>query len=850
MAVLSDKFKNKIEELIHYTKSRIDEMQVNCCPMTRDLYLHHQFEYWYDGYKHYIYTENTQCYAVNELPYCYPRYKEGIFQDKLENLINEEKIWPFLLFIEGKVIPWSKITVIKDYNYTYIIINDVEPINDQPTSTSYVYFPISPTKIRYGEDEDYLQETNVKGMYFDTEGKLLMNPEFKELSLRLEFLDDNLYFKMHKYSIDDEYVTFDELEDGFVPTESNIIGFDEDGTFADIIGYPIFGDNILNSMYGMIPLDKGREKFQNPTLVQMYFKNDNVSKSSIYHRASDLNKESIIDTMGKFASDERFEGLMREIAAPFDFKFYANHTYLKNIVDAAKYITQYDYSLWNKIYIDESNIKIFTYKGRDFKNLADEKSFVRFSRKHSDLIEDVCMMFVNSKLYEHSIDIYYRHGTIHIPAFGIMDDDDVEIVLFTKCNNNILDVVIPDAATPVYIHPEYNLEDCYIMDSECTQKAYPNTPESEDGRRQYICQIRTYSVDKDSNYTVNFVYPEYYGKRLKIVPKNQFRYYRYQNMEGQHKIILPRQFNYCHDIDRYMIFVNGRKIDKREYTVTIMNPLRPFDSLILYISTVLDENDKVDVFYLPELLPEKYSKDNLDVNGVLRLSIGKDPTNYPKMYSLSKDTCMVFVNGYLINPMRIKDVSMRRMLVDTGLNNIHNVQVIEYINGSKEVAKYLYGMDGALPINGIADDGTSYDVNGMPEYVTGEDNLPLMLGVQDEDFSKFVYDRWDYVISKLEEMAGSISGEIVDINGNSVDNMSDENIGIAMVYGTLNSILNPESDYKEDYAPLRAILYDIIVDYYLTRNAAPTGDPFVYDFEVEEWTEDNEGNELITLFPD
>lgn len=830
MAQLSKKFQDRIEELLHCTKNRIDEMQLNCCPMIRKTTLVHQFEYWYDGYKKYIYSKNTQCYAVNELPYCYPRDKECIFIDRLDNLINEEKLWPFLLFVNGLVIPWSKITIVKDYNYSYLIINDIEDELNQSYDCNIIYFPISVKKIRYGEDEDILQDSKAKGLYFDTEGKLLLNPDFKELSLRLEFLDESIYFKLSQYTEDDKYVTFNGLEDGLVPTSKNFIVFNEDGSFYGD------GDTIIdvdiNGLYGMFPLYKERD-IPSPIVLHLYFKNENVSKSSVYHRSQDVDKNAIIDDVEKYylsEDNQAYNSLIRELIMPFDFKFYADNTYLKNIVEAARYITRYDYSLWNRVFIDESPIKIFTYKGRDFKNLADKRSFVRFSRKHTDLIEDVCMMFVNSKLYAHSIDISYTNNIINIPAFGILDDDDVEIILFTKCNNNILDIVVPDSQTDVYIHPEYNLKDCYIMDEECTQKVYQNTPESEEGRRQYICEIRTYTVDKDSNYRINFKLPEYYGKRLKIVPKNQFRYYRYMNVEGQHKIILPQQFNYCHDIDRYMVFVNGRKIDKTEYTVTIMNPDRPFDKLVLYISTILDKEDRVDVFYVPELLVEKYKKDDLDMNGVLRLSVN-DTNNYPKMYSLSKDTCMIFVNGYLINPMRIKDVSMTRMIVDTRLNNIHNVQVVEYIEGSKEVARFLYGLDGVLDIKGKTDDSEIYDVKGISENET--DDL-LYLGVEDDDFTKFVYDRWEWVIQKLEEVSG----------------VSNENTGISMVYGTLNEILNPESDYKEDYAPLRAILYDIIVDYYLTRNATLTGDPFVYDFEVEQWGDDADGNKDITLFPD
>ena len=65
----------------------------------------------------------------------------------------------------------------------------------------------------------------------------------------------------------------------------------------------------------------------------------------------------------------------------------------------------------------------------------------------------------------------------------------------------------------------------------------------------------------------------------------------------------------------------------------------------------------------------------------------------------------IFVNGRKINPLDIKDVDMNTILVDTKYNAIHNVTVVEYLDGSREVAQYLYGLEGALRLGG----DTTYD---------------------------------------------------------------------------------------------------------------------------------------------
>ena len=45
---------------------------------------------------------------------------------------------------------------------------------------------------------------------------------------------------------------------------------------------------------------------------------------------------------------------------------------------------------------------------------------------------------------------------------------------------------------------------------------------------------------------------------------------------------------------------------------------------------------------------------------------------------------------------------------------------------------------------------------------------------------------------------------------------------------------------------MRSILYDVVVDYYLKREQATTGSPFIYDFEMQEWYPNTEDiSELV-----
>lgn len=543
-------------------------------------------------------------------------------------------------------------------------------------------------------------------------------------------------------------------------------------------------------------------------------------------------------------------------------------SYRYNILQSMQYITRYDYSLWNKVFTDESPIKSFTYSGREFLAKADDKSYVSMSRRHTKYIEDVVMFFVNSKISEYQMDIQYTDATVRIPAYGIHDEDDIEIVMFTRCNNSVLQLRVAAADERVYINPEYNLEDCYIMDDQSDLAIYP-TKDDELLRKEYICSIIDYDVNNDSEYAINFEDPSHYDRLLKIVPKNQFRYYRYKVsgvepsdydnatyeqlasntlVKRRYRIELPTSFNYCHDPDRYVIFVNGIKISKNEYTITIMNRYRPFDRLILYLATILDNNDRVDIFYVPEYLHEKYKEVRIGTDGTLTLW-----SNYPKLYALSKYTNMIFVNGMKINPRQLTDISMNRMIVNTKFNEVWNVCVVEYIDGSKEIGQFLYGLNGHEDVYG---DKYPYNQDDLKQVVTqylNELEKPIegdsgqLIGnpvfVRDLDFSKYVYDAWTGMINRLTNryMNQHEDEDGFDITSNTVKALYD--------FPEKLAIEDANDPYTDDYAPLRSVLYDIVLDYYVKRAGVLTGKPFTYDFEVAAFNEDNAENKDIDIFP-
>lgn len=854
--MISQKFIDTIEDLRHNTYSRITRVQKDLCPMVKHIYLNYQFEYWYDGMKYVLWEDDTHLYAVNEVPYCYDNnLKNTVFMDTLDNLVAEDKVWPFLMFINGEAIPWSHITVIHDYDYSYLKIKDYGP--DYSDYVDIIQFPLPSKRIRYGEDNDILIGVDDrKGFYFDKNGCRIENLDLADVAIRLEILDENIYYKEIKIDTLEDKLVFTDLPDGFIPTLDNVILFDAMGKFFHDGPSACF-DNPYDSAYNTFRIINKETTAK--WIILMYNTRHTKSKSYLYDRAEDLDRKSIVKLLDEHSPEENspeWSDIIHPLLDKFDFDHAWDVDYLKNLEESAKYITNYDFRLWKDTFLQGCQIKSYTYTGAEFKNLADGKGYMHWSRYHGEMIEDVVMMFVNNILYPYSIDITYTNNTINMPIFGIKDDDHVEVLMFKRCNNNILDIVVPNSYTSVYIPPEYDIEDCFLMSEECIDAEYdiPN----DDSRAQYDVEYyysplyiidgyvldnklyfdmdKEYVIDttliipaagKSNNYYLHLLKDYYYGKKLKLVPKNQFRFYEAKQKAGEHRVILPTTFNYCHDPDRYLIFVNGKKIDRTEYTITFPAKDRPFDRLVLYLSTILEEGDYVDIFSVPEKMIEKYKELEMTEKGLIKLT---EPNNYPKLYPLSKYTSLVFVNGLKVNPMEIKDIDLNSILVyvdkykrdeddniivdEDGnpvtnpyhVNSIYNVTLMEFLNGDKEVAGFLQGLYDQIP------EGEPYD----PDTI---------------DFTHKASDNWKNLIETI----------YTKYDGN-----------LDLIYGKIHEIEDIEENYKNNFGTLKSILYDVVVDYYLDGEAT-TGRPFAYDFERQVWEPYNENPNIvknISLYPD
>ena len=149
---------NAVEQLRLTTQSRLDQIQVECAPFLADKFIRieeNEYGYMLKGQSVRITIEdNFRVFKVNGLRFIYRTGTKKAFsrKDWLKNMVDDKIVYPFLLFNHGRVIPWSKIEVVRDYNYSYILVHD---IGYDEVDLHIIEFPCN---VRYVEDDDILPE--------------------------------------------------------------------------------------------------------------------------------------------------------------------------------------------------------------------------------------------------------------------------------------------------------------------------------------------------------------------------------------------------------------------------------------------------------------------------------------------------------------------------------------------------------------------------------------------------------------------------------------------------------------------------------------------------------------------
>lgn len=642
---------NKIDSLKHNTADSIKKVQLSICPVWADIEWGNRYMYSLDG-KKYPVEHGSVCLFIKGLKFksLAKRRTKIAFRENMVNLVANEEIHPFLLFINNKFVKWSNIDIVHDYSYNYLIIKEPIPETKFPNSVNILHFPFN---------VDYTEQKVLKDGYteifrFDNEGKISYTG-YNVISIKN---DDILYYTSSAplgyinnldIPIDNEYKLYPQ----------NVILFVNDELY--------FSNDIKMDDFNIMTVEKGRD-FGSTIYYKIFYNKD--CNSPIRNIIKPKNVSYMKELVRSYNTDpskvpEYFDKLKEQ----FDFKYSANN-YNLNIRAFANYIASYDASLFNDIYKEESNFITYSYTGAEIKAKLIDGIYLRMLRHKYNSRDTFVMIFVNGLLYANYNSIKYYTSSFILTVQDLNDDDKVEVIFVRNVNNNIIKSKCPETFESNDFFKTNELE---IFSSESPDSIFNISDKS---RLSYKVPF--------SIFNNKITIPSFYrDKELTFVAKNQFRYVYYNIQKRDYGVKLSPDFNYCHNPAQYMVFINGRRVRPDRYKLIMPKETTPFDDISLYFRLSLEVGDLVEVFYLPTEMTAFSEELDMSYDGYV--NINKNDS----LKSLSKDLYFIFVNGKKIPLVDIMDISTNTIKFISDIQTTFELDILGHIKPYEDLVKIM-----------------------------------------------------------------------------------------------------------------------------------------------------------------
>ena len=705
-SVIPDSVIDRIEELRLASQENVNHLQYELAPFLADKFV--MFEeklnsYMQDGsYKRIGSNEEYRVFKVNGLRF-FPNFtnkKKYSRRDWLINMVNDKVVYPFLLFINGSVVKWSKIEILRDYEYTYLMIHGLK--KKQEIDFSIIEFPCN---VRYGENDDILptEECSI-GIYFDKDGHITLGDDIR---CRLEVIDDSIYADYQKITADKPYISFNGM-DKYQTTIASVVAFNNGAIASDETDDLVYeGWNVYANLD---PDDYGSRRY-------LVFYSDRVLPSANHEHTPCIDKEFNKNYMTNYYGGGA--DYIRELLKlnEFNFTYDSDYIFAENILRSLDYIISYDANLMNAAYKKDTDVFVDAYTGKECIEHSNDDGLMTLSRKRCGRFDSNLIVFRNGEILPYN-DIKYNNNIVQLSTLDFKEDDRFEFLFTTPTYAEPMKIVIPDNKTPIYVRPDIDVSRCRLFTQDKHNMEYDVFDIDPDGRTQFELYFR-YEKQNSNNYLFELEegFNFYYGKTLTLVPDNIMRHCIItlntidENTDGDYYFLLPTDFNFCHDKRHYMLFLNGKMLSKQNFTITDPSFKHPFDKLYLYITTHLEPDDVLEVFYMPSAFTDDIWLDELDLSG--DIVVDASDISVP----LSTDNYFIFVDGKKINPEDVINISRNRMRIKTTYGSIHNVVFTRYnneIDKIEEVFKYSKDDEWSDYISSLS----SADINRLINNIT------------------------------------------------------------------------------------------------------------------------------------
>ena len=657
MSLLENKsILNRIDQLRLETDDILLERQKSHIPCVYEMFLEPKNGYYFNGSYYTLVSlekskrSNSKIYLSKDIPFSFSN-KEDIYIDTLLNLIAKDKIIPFMIFANGMFIKWSDITIVKDNHYNYIIISGLDLIEDKENINFKCI--LLPCAIRYGENQSVLNLLNESmRFYFDVDGYL--TDDISNINTRIEIIDKNITGFVYS-EFDSDLIKLETSKQGQITSKDNIL-FIKDNTFDidKINDVEDIGHNYFRCISEL-------ENYK----IYSYTYNKLERSNSLQYNIGNI--EKVDDIIEDSIKNNLSNSTINLINNKFNFKYDKNIKFVENIKNSLNYIASYDSRLFDPVY--KKNLKIITksYTGQDLINLKDSDNIVTLLRTRTDKkLDNYIMIFVNGLLYKYHSRVKYTTNKVSFPLVDINGKDKIEILFFFNINNEIGKFTLKEN-DPIYIDNRFDLSNCYLYCDQLEDPEFDIVSDS-NGIQEKI--EFTYKDLYNNNYMIKLNNPFYYNKELAISNPNQFRYVHYNAFKDMVGFTLPEEFAYCREKEKYMVFINGRKIDQEFFELITNEDETPIFDLSIYTKIPLYKGSYIDIFYLPFIMDSITTYER-------NIKTGDIIIDYSDLsYRLNNYAYIYFINGKKICENEL--INMNRNRVKLKVDPMSNLHLIVY----------------------------------------------------------------------------------------------------------------------------------------------------------------------------
>ena len=625
--------------------------------------------------------------------------KDSIYSMNVWSAIQAEKIHPFILFVNGKHINWSEMTIVRDTRYTYLLLpknpfKDTESQILKIRSVKYIHIPVKTFYTESGQKPP-TKSYNVF-LRFNQNGELTDNG-------RIIYYLNYPTLEIKSYSFTDGNITNYDLgikheiqltENNFFIFKDRYLDFSETVT---VDRFNLFNMNAKEGNYKIFVLYRTDlnvpfntiDKFANADLVK------DISQGKVVNKTIDvslLNKE-------------------------FDFDLSEKKNYEQNIRSGFKYISTYDSDFIKKVYEMNTSVETKIFTGKEIRERCNVFGLLTMLLSKFKAKDTRVLIFCNGLLYHRYSEIVYFINTFQIPIDlkTLKDNDQFEFV-FLKNINNYSEII---RYTQENKFKEQNpFEDDMLLLYTRTPKEHEYAGDVEFNERSWF-EV-PFTVDEQGNVIVDEFYD---NTELLYTAKNQFKYC-YRNIQKTTlKIRLTEDFMASLNPDQYLVFVNGRILNREFYRLVMPKVDNIFTDPYLYTRVKLNPGDKVEVIYGPIDFKSIDYSGNL-VTKIVSMTVKKDQISvtipYPfELYSYHYDF-ILFLNGVYVDPKRY--VTQKSTLTFTDGTTILAGSQLNFTfiyDSSEEQEAYIYINN----TNGIYMESVCIEVeeDGQLEFTLDED---------------------------------------------------------------------------------------------------------------------------------